>query len=380
MESLQKKEGAVRPFPPLTNNRFTGESYTTKQRYKNYVPIDYLKAVIINFDIQKLVNSELLNFTTNVNPQTGEILKRISKNGFVKSELLSAKYKNLVFEYYPKSERLTISGSLHVFYNDGKHNYNDFNITALFCVLNDFYNSFGLLPHNLHLLQLEWGVNVTPPIPSNDIINHCLLHGRNPFEAKYYSVEGRYNQVEYANRYLIKLYNKGLHYKLNSEILRFERKQIRYWFYCRQQGIGQTLQDLIQSDFIGLRATLLKDWDNVLMFDPLMNPDKKILFKYRDIRFWDQSNFKDRFQRKYHVDRLRDANKKHGANIHGQITKLIKQKLNDLTTENLTLYPFTYTGTSLEQDNHKRELTFKEYPILTTHYFEPSSLMRSLII
>jgi len=369
MEAVQKREGAIRLHPSYTNNRFTGESYTTFQRYNNYVPLDYFKATIINFEIQKLVNSELLNFAQLINPKTGEILQLTGKDGKPKSRVLTAKYKNLRFDYYPDSERLTISGSLHVFYNNGEHNHNDFDLNAFYCVLNDFYRLFDILPHNLHITQLEWGVNILPPIRSNDLINHTLLHGRNPFESKYNNYEGKYNQVEYHKRYLIKLYNKGLNYKLNHEILRFERKQLRYWFYCKENKIGQTLQDLIQSDFVGLRKTLLNDWNDLLIFDPLMNPNKTNVFKYRDVLFWNQSNFKDRFVRKYHVDKLRQANKKHGQNIQGQILDLIKRKLDELNSENLTLYPFNYMGKPLDQNNYNTGITSLEYPILSTHYF-----------
>jgi len=371
MELLQKREGAIRLHPSSTNNRVTGESSTnTNRRYKNYVPIDLMKAEIINFNNQQILNSELLNFAQLVNTDTSEIIVSYRKNGKQKKECRKSTYKNLVFEYYTESNRLTIKGSLHVFYNNGNHNYNDFDSNAFADVLKQLETLFGILPKHLHITQLEWGVNISPTIETNLIIDHCLFYKWKPFEAPYDYNEGKYYQVEYKKRYRIKLYNKALHYKIDRNILRVERKQIAYWFYCKQHGIGQTLQDLIDSDFKGLKETLLSAWNDILFFDPFINERHEQIIKMRDPKFWTNTIFNNRQTRKNYFDRLRKFNNEHGQNIHGQIFYLIEQKINSMNQRMFTFYHFSYMGKPSTFNNPLLTSTFNKYPILATHFLK----------
>ena len=56
-------------------------------------------------------------------------------------------------------------------------------------------------------------------------------------------------------------------------MLRFERKQLDYLKYSKQKGIGQTLSDLINSDFIGMKETLLFNLNEILFFSPLIKDE-----------------------------------------------------------------------------------------------------------
>jgi hypothetical protein len=47
--------------------------------------------------------------------------------------------------------------------------------------------------------SVEVGVNLMPPIPSDDIINNALMYKRKPFEAKYCNDEGNYRQATLLN-------------------------------------------------------------------------------------------------------------------------------------------------------------------------------------
>jgi hypothetical protein len=84
---------------------------------------------------------------------------RIDKNGR-RATCRKAIYLNFVFQYYPDSRYMVLSGSLHTFYNDAKNNANDFDVGAFYEVLKRMFDLFGLSPQHLTITQLEWGVNL----------------------------------------------------------------------------------------------------------------------------------------------------------------------------------------------------------------------------
>ena len=97
--------------------------------------------------------------------------------------------------------------------------------------------------------SVEVGVNLMPPIPSDDIINNALMYKRRPFEAKYCTDEGNYRQAK-LSEYWVKFYNKRLHYEIQGydigyEILRFELKINKMRVLAKYRVF--TLKDLIDS-------------------------------------------------------------------------------------------------------------------------------------
>lgn len=296
----------------------------------NYVPLDYIKAEIIGLNTQSFIQNLLLSFGELIDSDTAEVIKRYGKNGILKKPCRTAVYKNLIFKYYPNTNRLFISGSLHTFFNDGKHNHNDFDLSAFRGVVSTLYSLFGILPQNLFISQLEFGVNIIPPVEANLIIDHCICHIRVMFENRNDSVEGKFIQANHKNYYKIKIYNKGLQYGLGRNIIRVERKQTNWLKYCKQNNIGRTLQDLIDNDFIGLKKTLLLNWNEMLFFDPFLKLESAL--KYRDKLYWKPDAFNNRVTRKRHFDRLRKMNVEIGKNIQGKISDLITNKIIELSS------------------------------------------------
>lgn len=350
MEMTIKKDGDAITRTPLSNYCRTGES-STSLRYDNYVPLDYIRAELIDFDTSTLLRNQNLNFTEPINTDTGEVETQSDKDGKPKLPKRTAKTNaGLIFLYYPHNGRTFMSGSLHKFWNNGEHNYNDFDYRAFLSVLRRLYTNYGVLPYQIKINQLEWGVNIIPPIPPNKILDHCLFHRWKPFESKYNSDNGKYIQAEHKDYYLLKFYNKSLHYSLpegDDEILRIERKQIAYNKHSKHNGIGQTMHDLVQSNFKGLKSTLIDNWNETLMYDPLLrttDPDK---YKLRDINTWREilENC-SRTTRKKYADKLRKHNIDLGVNIQGIITELIKSKLTELNSLDFTFSALSYNSNS----------------------------------
>ena len=167
-----------------------------------------------------------IDFNGSYNESTGEP-ETILSNGKKGSYRSKASIKNINIELFPNGY-IKLAGSLHKYYNDGKHNYNQFGKKEAEIALKRLIEASGLYLPYFKVDSVEVGVNLMPPIPSDDIINNALMYKRKPFEAKYCTDEGNYRQAT-LSEYLVKLYNKRLHYEkqgydIGHEILRFELK------------------------------------------------------------------------------------------------------------------------------------------------------------
>ena len=368
MRPVKKKRGAVKPYPSLTNNRVTGERFpNTNRRYKNYVPLDYIGAQIIDFNRQHILNHQDLNFTMNYITKDAVEFDPVNSAGKKIAKKETATFKNLVFINYVESGRLLLFGSLHTFYNNGLHNHNDFDSNGFAHVLKELETIFGILPHHLKIYCLEWGVNIKPPIETETILNHCIEHKRKKIVPQIKHDSANFCTAEH-DEYVLKLYDKALQNGIKN-ILRIEHRQTDYNKYCKKHGIGRTLQDLINSDFKGMEETLLNDWQNVVYFDSQIDRNSRE-FKYGSHLFWD--NLKKRSGNTYnkHRNKLKLINESKGANIQNRISELIKNKLNELNRIRYSTWLRFPTLCIQGICNPINRLSFAEYPILITHFLK----------
>ena len=120
--------------------------------------VDYISSEIKGITPGVLEQNPLLEFQCRLNKKTGEIDDFFS----------NAYYKGLEFQILrPTTKRtktkILLKGSLHKYWNNGAHNFNDFDLNSLNEVLQDLKNNFGIKPENTVLRALEIGVNITPP-------------------------------------------------------------------------------------------------------------------------------------------------------------------------------------------------------------------------
>lgn len=264
--------------------------------------VDFIKGSIKGSTkkIHKILNNKNLEFIAEVNTKTGELSNR-SK----------ATYKGLTFIHVkPKKhinhEIVEIEGSLHKFWNDGKHNFNDFGINELYQVTEELYQEFEIEPKQILLKRVEIGVNINPNASTNKVLSSCLLHKTTELKSTYVCGEGNYKQAKYRDK-VIKLYDKKIQYRtkypnLVDEILRFEIKYLsmRPLF---KKGI-YTLHDLIDTDSLILGNLLITEWENILMSDfKAIHAKHEYFYKYSNVNFWlglGRSNFK------YHRNKLKE--------------------------------------------------------------------------
>lgn len=209
-------------------------------------------------------------------------------------------------------------------------------LEALLCVLKDLNTKFGIVQENCVLKCLEVGINIVPPILTNYILDYCFLDKTKPFEYKYNSDEGKYKQVQHS-QYIIKLYNKALHYKskgfeIDTEIMRFEIK------YTKMQKLNErgiyNLNDLIQYGLHNFKNELLNEFNNILFYDTSIRSKTKSLTNYKNPLYWIEllsNNQKDLFN--YHRKNLKNITSQNSDKVQFQITNIMSNKIDSLNAK-----------------------------------------------
>ena len=175
-----------------------------------------------------------------------------------------------------------ILGSIHKYYNNGIHNYNDFDFKNFNNSINELLTVLKIKSIDCKLCAIEIGLNIIPVIPTNTFLDNCFLHSVKPF--KELGGKARYKQSEHS-QYKVKIYNKALQYNCKSEILRFELKFIKMQ---RINKLGYyTLNDISNKGFKPFGIEIIKEFENLLYYDStLQNINESKLLKYSNPSYW----------------------------------------------------------------------------------------------
>lgn len=319
--------------------------------------IDYIKILVKELQVSILEANPLLEFFDNINISTGEI-KTINKYGKKITPFKNAYYKSLEIRIYDTG-LITISGSLHKYFNSGAHNYNDFGYNDFLDVLNDLKTKFDINPQQCILRCLEVGVNITPPIKTNHILDFCFMHKTKNFEYQKNSDEGKYKQCEHS-QYIIKLYNKALHYRakgfhVKGEILRFE---IKFTKMQRPNNLGiYTLNDIALKGFQIFKKELLTEWQNVLFYDTTINAKSRRLINYNNPVYWSELTQNGSTSNYYkHRKILKELTSNYSENIQDQVTEIISNKIDFLNSKGACFYPLTIRSILTPQQQPKNNI------------------------
>ena len=302
--------------------------------------VDFIKILIQELHPSILEANPLLDFYDNINLKTGE-LKTVNRHGNKITPYKNAFYNGLEFRIYD-SGTITLSGSLHKYWNNGAHNYNDFNFEAFKGVLRELNTTFNIVSENCILKCLEIGVNIIPPIPTNEILEYCFLHKTKPFEYQKNSDEGKYKQVQHS-QYIIKIYNKALHYKknfsnINTEIMRFEIK------FTKMQKLNDrgiyNLNDLLNFGLHNFKSELLNEFNNILFFDNTIQSKSKSLANYKNPIYWlELLNRPTKTNYYKHKGILNNLTAQNSNKVQLQTTEIISKKIDFLNSRGASFDP-----------------------------------------
>ncbi len=236
------------------------------------MPLDFLKIKIVDTTtIKALWENPLLYFHSK-----DETLLKDRETIHTKDK---KQYKGILFEL--TSYALYIEFKPHYFFNDNKHNANDFSVENCIKTLSKFINLFSLNPFHLQVINIEFGVNIIIPkklICVKELLLCLVFHNKNAFHTDRRFPFTRYssksNVIGKTNVYkIIKAYAKGVQFPAVTDVntFRFEVKSNRKE-YIKKLGV-ETLNDLLNKDtYLTLEKHILNEFDNVLIIDDTITP------------------------------------------------------------------------------------------------------------
>jgi len=248
-----------------------------------------------------------------------------------------AKYEGMEFYYFP-SGRMTLHGSWHKYYCGGR-NHSDFSLAQFQCALMQFCRTLKVGPDELKILQLEFGVNVAPPIAPQHVIDALVGNGKGNGFSEMRTNKGRSIGVNmYLTNYALKIYDKGAQYRLEYPVLRLEKKYINWCKYRSAFGI-YTMADLFSPNaWDALSIDLMKTVGQLVIkepsleFDQMTIKEKFFITQAADAKWWRKPlTPKKRLAAKKKIDRLID---KYGwGSLHSDILGCMNAKMHYLLND-----------------------------------------------
>ncbi len=289
--------------------------------------IDYVKFLIVNINIEKLLENPLLDFKVLISTSTGVITEfRESRINFCTIKVYDS---GLVF----------FSGSIHKFWNASQgikapnykdeksyrgYNGNDFTLNDVWKVRMALCEIFECEPNQMIFKNIEFGANLELSFAPKLFIKGLLFHNGKPFEYRY---NRQYSQVEHQ-RYFLKIYNKGEQYSMNKNILRVEVKINRNKHFS-VTGI-ETFADVNTETLNKASIMLLKHFKKILYYDYttskrfLNKNELRLITQYSNINYWLndlEPRHRDRQKKK-----LYKITSKHSEFLLSEITRKLREK------------------------------------------------------
>lgn len=281
------------------------------------MPVDFVKALLINANSEKLINNPKFKktFEKYIDEDTGERSKLILEHLNLKIIIL-------------RNNRVLLTGSLHYYHNKGIHNYNDFTFLDLQETIYQISELLGVTISNIVLLNIEFGVNLNPYFNPNCIIDNLHIHRKKEFlKPDNYNFKASKHQ-----RFWIKVYNKGEQFKRPNNILRIELKY-KKMIDLNKLGL-YTLENLRNPNiFNNLLELLTTKWSESIIFDySIINTNLKPLQKtkilqYQNTNYWLSLSNQERQRQK---TKLKDLSINLGTNIQHEVKTMILLKWNSL--------------------------------------------------
>lgn len=317
--------------------------------------IDYLKISITDFDHQSLLRHPLLNFNGWTNLETLEV----KPNEFGSKRYVSNYHglKFIVYENVTGKFTLCIEGSIHKFYNNGVHNFNDFTYSNTVEVIDKLASLFTLNLDSCRINLIEIGVNIMPPVKTETVLKGPLSHRNKRFKSISYD-DAEYFQVMHDN-FIIKVYDKAKQYRakghvIPNEILRVELK------YRKMEDLNNLLNSkgIIDRDYIVLSdlrnidalsafgELLVKKWNEILFYDYTISKTNLSKYQQRKLDVWQNINQWESFSKQKKSKQkslLQEITLNHSQQLQLQVSILIQEKFETLLQKGLPSNHFENT-------------------------------------
>jgi hypothetical protein len=294
--------------------------------------IDWISCWVPEIDVQLL--RETFDFKTEHFSKTGEISLPLEK----------AEWRNLKFEIrynngFGNSASAKFSGSIHKFHHGVNHN--DYFISEVDQTIKLICDRIATSPQSIEIHALEFGINVPLVNDATEILDRLILHKMSELKVPSYRHSRGYMKTCCYSQFELKIYNKGLQYRLSENILRYEIK-VNRMAYLHEKGIPITnLNDLLNEKTHGyLMNLLIKNWDELILKEDIfiINPElnkksNSICINSSKYDYWKEQSTA---LKSYQFIRLRNRYRKvlklsESTNYHENIRNQIQAKWLQLT-------------------------------------------------
>lgn len=239
--------------------------------------IDGIKIQITGISMPALKSNSLLEFSAPVELNTGEL-----------QPTYIAKYKNLNLAV--KSENyITLQGSLHKYWDNGV-NSSDFTYNDFCAAIDQICKDLAVMPSQLHILRMEFGVNVMLNFAPQLLLSRLLCYGYKPLNA----MNNGIGKQCVLHQYAVKIYSKLLQGVTEQNILRVEYK------VTKMQNLKnkvRTVSDLLHLEtWTWLGGKLIQTLTKLLWFDfgidyqNYKGSERDFIIEARNPLFWEGLN------------------------------------------------------------------------------------------
>jgi hypothetical protein len=313
--------------------------------------IDWISCWVSNVDIRHL--RDRLDFKSEYYVKSGEL--KTSNGDYIVERAI---WHGLKFEIHYKIEsipfaKVKFSGSIHKFSNGA--NFDDFYKQQLEKSISSICTLIGVSSEFIEIHALEFGVNINTDIPPSLILDRLVFFKQRAFERQtmFKGCDVGFIQRSTRCNYELKVYNKGLHYKLIDNILRFEIKVTKMQFFKNKVSGIHCINDLLNEKILSQLINILQQfWDFVVLKEDVFRINPKLSATQKDIL--SNSTSDDYWKRKqkeykpYKFNRLikqyQNAIKESDAtNYHEQIRNKIQTKWHQLSS-NVNYLPIPEIG------------------------------------
>ena len=264
---------------------------------------DGIKIECNKTDPAKWLQDERLLFPLSINENTGETIEqtRVSKyNGLI--------FKITPSRKYPGLQYCQLEGSLHKYFNEGRHNANDFHFTELTTIVTELSEQFDITG-NSKLSNIEFGVNITLPMPVHKFLKMVVSMPDRKFTQLNIEKQ-KVGKVCAKQDHHFKIYDKGLQANsMKNNLLRVELA-VKKMRILKPYGI-ETMQDLTNPVKVaGLGKYIARLFSEVIIIDPaikkntLTKQQQNKLKDYDNPRYWERLTKGQRYKQKQKYESL----------------------------------------------------------------------------
>lgn len=277
--------------------------------------------MVKNPNIERLNGNKNLTFFTGVATETG-----IYKDRKV------ATYHNCKITIF-ETGTVIFSGSIHKLWNSLKNNTtnkghgfngNTFRLKDIMFIKHHLMDIFGCQPQQLILRNIEFGINIDTNFEVKTFLSGLLFHKGKMFENSY---NNHFYKVIHQ-QYILKIYDKGSHYNLNTNTLRFE---IKFQKMIELTGIGiYSMNEITPKTLLMVEKILLGRFQEIVYYDrtiskhTLTKREKENLKNYSNPRFWIDDLKPVRRDR--HKKKLQTIIESNSNKLHQQILIAMEKK------------------------------------------------------